>query len=136
METYRQQWQSLQEQVDQWQKVLQQKSDTLLAASHETQSLRETWARIDQTDIPESVSERIESTLSLLQTFDKDLKEQVEAALTLQNQVSDFRIRVGDGLRGLEEVEVQLRERLFVRDSDSLWQVLAGARSQTTSLNS
>jgi small-conductance mechanosensitive channel len=121
-----QEWTIYLNKLEGWEKVLLTRSQALEEQKNQVQEMSATWAITAEAAIaeeaPEAIRERIESTLSVIDSVETGLVERINILLVLQNRISKQQIEISELISQIRNSEAQLRTRLFVRDSPPLWE--------------
>ena len=108
---------------------LQQIKSTLESLSDEREVWEHTREQADGQDAPESVVERIRTTLSKIELVTATARARRSQLLTLQDAIVQQDLLVTSGLDQIRTTQDQLRSGLLQRDAAPLWRDLRETRS-------
>lgn len=124
---YKQKWQSLQAERDNWTKSLDQEVASLQARRTELKSLQQTWeATLEKypgEELAAGLKERVVTVLAKAAALDKKYADAMNRLSRLYQTAQPGNVLIRDALKQFDLVERQSMSRMLSVDSPPLWQV-------------
>jgi small-conductance mechanosensitive channel len=125
LEDLEQQWLRYQTTLDQWRGTLESQTQSVDEKRARLTDLRESWQLTSDSaaaqELPAALVERVRSQLGEIDALDAEVRRPRDRLLTLQNQIADQSIIVGEVLTSIQAARQSAQLRVLSAESPPLW---------------
>jgi len=121
----RQRWSAKHQQVLEWQKIIEDRSNILNKEKANFENIKATWKRTydnaKKENAPKDLLESIRNVQKQLNKKGKALITRSNTLLTYQSKITELNIELGDIVETLDDALSKRRTEIFTRDAPPLW---------------